>query len=59
VFVPSNPATKARLFDINRVEAGLDFEDLGARALDKSRMYRLKNGEVLEVGVIGVPQEDS
>lgn len=59
VFVPSNPATKARLFDINRVEAGLDFEDLGARALDKSRMYRLKNGEVLEVGVIGIPQEDS
>lgn len=57
VFVPSSPATKARLFDINRVEAGLDFEDLTTRALNKSKMYRMKNGEILEVGGIEIPEK--
>lgn len=57
VFVPSSPATKARLFDINRVEAGLDFEDLTTRTLNKSKMYRMKNGEILEVGGIEIPEK--
>jgi thiamine biosynthesis protein ThiI len=59
VFVPSNPVTKARLFDINRVEAGLDLECLAKDIIEKSKMYRIKNGDILEVKSIEIPEEAS
>jgi thiamine biosynthesis protein ThiI len=59
VFVPSNPVTKARLFDINRVEAGLNLECLAKDIIEKSKMYRIKNGDILEVKSIEIPEEAS
>jgi thiamine biosynthesis protein ThiI len=59
VFVPSSPVTKARLFDINRVEAGLDFDGLIDISLRKSEVTRIRNGEILEVEKLELPEKDS
>ncbi|HQQ56585.1 MAG TPA: tRNA 4-thiouridine(8) synthase ThiI, partial [Mesotoga sp.] len=49
IFVPSSPVTKARMIDIQRVEAGLDFDEIVREALNRSQVYRIRNGDVLEV----------
>ena len=37
------------MIDIQRVEAGLDFDEIVREALNRSQVYRIRNGDVLEV----------
>lgn len=58
VFVPVSPVTKARLIDVQRVEAGLDFEQLIDLSLAQSKIYRIRSGEVVEVEELEFFKED-
>jgi thiamine biosynthesis protein ThiI len=57
IFVPSSPVTKARMIDIQRVEAGLDFDEIVREALNRSQVYRIRNGDVLEVEKLELSEE--
>ncbi|OAA31364.1 thiamine biosynthesis protein ThiI [Kosmotoga arenicorallina S304] len=49
VFVPKEPATKARVVDILRAEKDIDFSQLISEAIDETKLYRIKLGQVIKV----------
>ncbi|AKI97132.1 tRNA uracil 4-sulfurtransferase ThiI [Kosmotoga pacifica] len=56
VFVPKEPATKARIKDILRTESGIDFDTLVNEAVQLTKVYTIKHGQVIGVEAFKVAE---